>query len=357
MRVVQLIDSLNAGGAERMAINFANLLAEQNVPSYLAVTRTEGVLKSSLNNEVGYLFIQKKKVIDVKAILKFISWLKNNKIDIIHAHSSSFFFATLVKLFYPKIKIIWHDHYGNRANDNKDKSYLKFCSYFFSVILTVNFELKLWAECNLKCNEVKFMPNFVLNPNSLKITKLKGEKGKRLVFLANLKSPKNHLTFIKAFYQSKINEKGYTLHLIGKKYKDYYQTEIEDYIKLNKIENSIYLYDSCIDINNILLQSDIGVLASTYEGFPVSLIEYAYAELYVISTNIGFCKQLIKNKVNGYLFNPNDIFDIINSLKLIVEKVEFKDEMNKRFKNEVLNNYNSISIYNRIFEIYNTIIK
>ena len=35
MRVLQLIDALEAGGAERVAVNIANALAVANVPSYL----------------------------------------------------------------------------------------------------------------------------------------------------------------------------------------------------------------------------------------------------------------------------------------------------------------------------------
>lgn len=61
MRIVQIIDSLDAGGAERMAVNYANTLVGKIVFSGLIATRKEGVLKENLNPEVSYLFLKKTK--------------------------------------------------------------------------------------------------------------------------------------------------------------------------------------------------------------------------------------------------------------------------------------------------------
>jgi hypothetical protein len=48
VRIIQIIDSLEAGGSERMAINYANALAENRFFSLVA-TRKEGSLLSQLN--------------------------------------------------------------------------------------------------------------------------------------------------------------------------------------------------------------------------------------------------------------------------------------------------------------------
>ena len=76
MKVLQLIDSLNSGGAERVAVNFANALVNKIEKSYLCTTRQEGVLKLNLNSQVGYLFLQKRSVIDFKAI-KLLNWARS----------------------------------------------------------------------------------------------------------------------------------------------------------------------------------------------------------------------------------------------------------------------------------------
>ena len=56
MGVLQLIDSLEAGGAERMAVNYANALTEKITISALVATRQEGVLKNELMGRLPICF-------------------------------------------------------------------------------------------------------------------------------------------------------------------------------------------------------------------------------------------------------------------------------------------------------------
>ena len=91
MRILQLIDSLRPGGAEKMAVNIANALLPHVEGSYLCCTRKEGMLKDEIKPEVGYLFLNKKSRLDPKAILRLRKYIIDNKIDIVHAHSTSFF--------------------------------------------------------------------------------------------------------------------------------------------------------------------------------------------------------------------------------------------------------------------------
>lgn len=60
IRVIQLIDSLEPGGAERMAVTIANGLVDKVTLSGLVVTRLEGGLKSTIYEKVSYAFVDKK---------------------------------------------------------------------------------------------------------------------------------------------------------------------------------------------------------------------------------------------------------------------------------------------------------
>ena len=143
MRVVQLIDSLEPGGAERMAVNLANVLAEKLEFSGLIATRKEGDLKLSIKSNVEYKFLKKKRKIDFNSVLNLRKFVKSNNVSFIHAHSSSFFLAFLLKLTYPKIKIVWHDHYGNSEFlEKRSFRALKITSLLFFGIISVNERLK-----------------------------------------------------------------------------------------------------------------------------------------------------------------------------------------------------------------------
>ncbi|HSD14410.1 MAG TPA: glycosyltransferase [Flavobacterium sp.] len=327
MRILQLIDSLEAGGAERMAVNYANALVSRAEVSALAVSRKEGALRYELSDEVPYLFLNRKSMLDVKALMRLRKFVVQNKIEWLHAHGTSFFMAVLLKLVYPKLKIVWHDHNGNRdkmkGNDNR---ILIACSYFFNRVLVVNEELKVWAIQHLKCRQVSYLPNFtVSNKQEKRVTTLKGVEGKRIICLANLRHPKNHLTLLKAFQASGLSGAGWSLHFIGKDNSDAYSEELKVYIKDNSLIESAFIYGSCTDIYPILQQGSIGVLVSIYEGFPVTLLEYGLSGLAVIASDVGYCSEIIGDGENGLLFDPKEIIQLSEKLVILAENDDLRD--------------------------------
>lgn len=343
-----------------MAVNYANGLSELIGFSGLIATRKEGVLKLQLENEVHYGFLNKKNNYDFRAFFKLRSFCRANRVEYIHAHSSSFFWAVLVKLTIPKLKVIWHDHYGNRVNEKKANFVLKLCSFFFSLIVAVNYELKNWSEKNLKAKKTIYLPNFSMynDGETENVTILEGVSNKRVVFLANLKVPKNHITFLEAFYMSGIFRNGWTLHLIGKDFKDEYSNTLKEFVTREQLEKSIYFYGSRGDIPNILGQANIGVLCSTYEGFPVTLIEYGMFGLSVLSTDVGFCKHLIQ-KGEGVLFDPNDTKAISTVLQRLLENDTHAEiiKFGKKFKEKIKSEFSAEKILSKYLEnvIYDTV--
>ena len=75
MRILQIIDSLEAGGAERMAVNSANALADEIDFSGLVATRAEGALWGQIDQKVSYLFLNKKRSVDVKALFRLRNYV------------------------------------------------------------------------------------------------------------------------------------------------------------------------------------------------------------------------------------------------------------------------------------------
>lgn len=351
MRVLQLIDSLDAGGAERMAVNYANALSERIVFSGIMTTRKEGVLKNEINHINTYVFLDRKNKFDINAIFLASKYIRNNKIEIVHTHGSSYFFGVLIKIINPKIKLIWHDHYGNRAEDHKQKSVLKICSFFFSKILTVNEELRDWSINNLNCKNVFFIPNFSDLKSTEEKTVLKGENKKRIVCLANLKNPKNHISLINAFISSKIYQKNWTLHLIGKDFEDNYSDNLKNVIKDKELENFIFIYNACQDVKFILSQAEIGVLSSTYEGFPVTLLEYAQAKLAVVSTNVGYCKVLIHHNSTGLLFHPLDSEELSRHFINLANNPEICANFATQFQKVIEASYSKEAVINKYINL------
>lgn len=358
MRIVQIIDSLEAGGAERMAVNYANALTDTIEFSGLMVTRSEGTLKKEINPKVNYCFLKRNRRFDLNAVLKAQQFCVTNRITLIHAHGSSFFISVMIKLIYPKIKIIWHDHYGNRVNQTKlNNKTLVLLSYFFNAVFVVSEPLLAWSALNLYCKKQFFIPNFIDVSQKLKSNlQLKGLNGKRIIHVANLKDPKNHVVVLKAFQSLGLNKFDWTLHLIGKDYHDNYSKVLKDFIADNNLKEHIFIYDAQPVNIELLAQANIGILSSENEGFPVTLLEYGEAKLAAITSNVGYCSKIVRHNASGLLFDPHDLEDLKNQLYILTSNADLivdfgltlHAEIHKRFSKEkiisnVINTYTLIN--------------
>jgi glycosyltransferase involved in cell wall biosynthesis len=306
MRIIQIIDSLEAGGAERMAVSYANALADTIDFSGLVASRKEGPLLNQIDKKVSYLFLNKKGLIDFKAVLRLRCFVKKNKVTHVQAHSTSFFLAFLVKLSCPSVQLVWHNHYGNSEILAKKKLIiLRIIIPFFDGVIAVNQKLKIWAEEKLNFKNTIYLPNFAIKENAVCVdTILKGMEGKRIVCLANLREDKNHFLLLNVASRLKKSHPDWTFHLVGKDFEDDYAAQIKKIIQEFDLRNTVFLYGTKQDIANILNQSEIAILTSQSEGLPVALLEYGLSKKAVIVTDVGEIPFVIQHRVNG-LVVPN----------------------------------------------------
>lgn len=346
MRIIQLIDSLEAGGAERIAVNYANTLTDKIEFSGLATTRKEGPLLHQISSNVSYLFLAKKKQLDFGALFRLRSFVLKNKGTHIHAHSTSFFLAFLLKLIYPSLKIIWHDHYGNNEFlMNRPYLALRLTAPFFKGIIAVNRNLKKWSEKQLKAKNVIYLPNFPVEEITVvNHTVLMGADGKRIVSLANLREQKNHFLLLEVAQRLKATNPDWTFHLVGKDFEDEYSSQIKKLIRDYGLETNVFLYGSKQDVGNILSQSDIAILTSQSEGLPVALLEYGLYKKAVVVTDVGEIQTIVQHGENGFITASNEPHLFYKSLLELVENETIRNDFGEALFDTIKANYTAESV-------------
>ena len=356
MRVLQLIDSLNPGGAEKMAVNIANALVSHSEGSYLCCTRKEGLLKDNLKDEVKYLFLKKKSRLDLEAVFNLKKYIRKHQIDIVHAHSTSFFLAGLLKLMGTKIKLVWHDHYGESEFLNKRKfNVLRIFSGLFNGIISVNTTLKNWAFVHLRCRNIIELKNFIpeVNRPITFYSKLRGNSNDfKIVCVANLRPQKDHMNLLNAFelLKSKISV---SLHIIGEDPGTVYSKSVLKIIKNSALSNKIYYYGTQPEIMYLLKQADLGVLSSRSEGLPIALLEYGMAGLPVVCTNVGQCAEVIKEF--GKIVDANNPNALAIEISNYIENDEVYKQDSVNFNIEVRNNYSENVVFPKILKFYTSL--
>lgn len=341
MRILQLIDSLDAGGAERMAVNYANVLAKEIEFSGLVATRKEGLLLNQIHSSVSYLFLKKRMRLDIGATLRLRSYILKNRVTHIHAHSTSFFLAVLIKLILPSLKIIRHDHYGNNEFlAARPYFMLKLTVSFFNGIIAVNQNLKKWSEVVLKAKNVIYFPNFPSTDLNLQVsTILKGQENKKIVSLANLRPQKNLFLLIEIAQKLKQSHSDWSFHLVGKDFDDDYSKQIKENIKKYELEHNVFLYGSKEDVLNILKQADIAILTSISEGLPVALLEYGLCKKAVVATEVGDIPFIIEHNRNGMLVPNLNADAFYNLLVEFIENEKLREILGNRLFETVCENF------------------
>jgi glycosyltransferase involved in cell wall biosynthesis len=341
MRILQLIDTLHPGGAEHMAVNYANGLLKPSFESYICVTREEGILRNKLKSGVQYHFLQKERTLDIAAFFKLRKLLKNHKIQIVHAHGSSWFFAVLCKISGLNFKLIWHDHYGQSEFLNERKLQpLKFFSNYFNGIICVNKKLKEWAVKYLNCNKVVFLNNFIAHEEFKDIppVALKGKAEYNLICVANLRPQKDHLSLLKML---KIvgTTNHVALHLIGKSFDNSFSKKL---LKEFEKNSNVYYYGEQEEISSLLRQADIGILSSHSEGLPLVLFDYGMASLPVVCTKVGHCEEVLAE--NGVLVSPGEPELLAKAVNSYLINRELRKQHGKGLMDRVKQRYQEESV-------------
>jgi len=101
LRVMQVLDTLDAGGQERFAVYLANLLPRSRYHSHLCTTRYEGALSDLIAGDVGRLRLGRNWRYDVPAVLRMAAYIQDHRIDILHAHFDAVFVSVLASMLPP----------------------------------------------------------------------------------------------------------------------------------------------------------------------------------------------------------------------------------------------------------------
>lgn len=344
MKIIQLVDSLELGGTERMCVNIANGLSGHGIENAVVVTRRPYTLTSRLNRNTTLLTCHKKNRWDIATFMRVFRFIRNEKPQFIHAHSTTLLWACIIRVLLPNIKLIWHDHYGNRRHA-KDNLIHRLLSPFITTIIGVNDDIIQWhiQHMYVKKDSIVCLPNFAkLNPLDLS-----NRNGHTIVMNANLLPVKDHFTFLKALailHQQKIQFK---VLLIGKEVDPDYVSELKKMIDNLHLVDKVVLLGQVNEIEPHLAEASIGVLSSTSEGLPLSLLEYGLAGLAVVSTDVGQCAFVLGNGEYGWLIQPKQSDQLATHLQTMLNNPLLAEAKAKKFKEHTEMHYSEQAFVNK----------
>lgn len=187
--------------------------------------------------------------------------------------------------------------------------------------------------------------------------KEKAYPGKRPVIgvIARIEEYKGHRYLIDAIKQ--IEEEraiSFDVHLCGD---GTYREQFKEYIAAQRLKSNIIFWGSCNDVPSILQKTDIFVLPSYVEAFPISILEAMSGGVPVIATKVGDIPEIIKDGETGLLVEPKDSTSLKNALLKLIDDDYLYRSISKKARLLVEKKFSEEDVFNRYEEIFNSLVQ
>jgi glycosyltransferase involved in cell wall biosynthesis len=305
MKVLQVIDQLGIGGAERVVIDMTNLLHEANIDvSFLALLGPKDQ-DFEINSRIPKYYLYRKSKF---SFIKLFSLRKILiKYDIIHVHMRhTFRYVQLVsKLFRINSKVILHDHSSDYSVPFLLNTFLK-PNYYIGV----SYNLIAWCQIVLGVKENVFLlQNIIIKQQHSKRINPKG-----MVLVGNIKPSKNQLFAIELAHFLKKD-----LTIIGKIQDETYFQLLHDKVQDLEIESNIIFVNDENNPQKRLNEFEFGLMTSASESGPLVLIEYLAQSLPFISFKTGAVSDILADELPNSFVDSFDLLEWKKRLNSIIK--------------------------------------
>lgn len=160
----------------------------------------------------------------------------------------------------------------------------------------------------------------------------------KIVFVGRLtKNHKRPHLLIQAFAKLADKYPNWIVELWGAKDRDTYYAELEHHIKVNKLQERVFLKGTTNNIPEVLRNADVYAFPSAYEGFPLALGEAMSAGLPAIGfKSCPAVNEIIIDGKTGVLCNDG-VESLANGLESLLKDKTLRAQMGKKAKSEMKN--------------------
>jgi glycosyltransferase involved in cell wall biosynthesis len=367
VRVLMVTDTLQVGGAEQVAVDIANTLDRDVHEVYFCATRSDGLLRGGLRDDVHVSILGRSATWDVAKMLEFARFVRDERIDIIHSHGRGTmrFVALVGSLGLIGARHVFHDHFGRLHIDRSAGPGLRIpLLRRTDAYIGVESRLCRWAidtvglppeRVYLVRSGVQLERFTAAAPIDLRADL--GIASDRLVLLmvANFRPQKDHPTLFRALAELPDHDRD-RLHVVicGSTTADpgYYEgcMAMLDRLGVSHLVSTIGVRD---DAPELMAGADVGVFSSKNESGPLVLLEYMASRLPFVATETGEIAHAVRDEEVGILVEPRDFQALADALStMLAMSAEDRTAMGERGRRVVRDRFDQHVVVREVEHIY-----
>jgi len=360
MRVLQIINSLDTGGAEKLlvdsipryiqkGIDMELLLLNGNETYFYRQLKAKGIVIHSLTK--GSI----KKIYNPLLIFRLIPFLR--KYDIIHVHLfPALYWVALAKLLsFSKITLIFTEHSTNNKRIEKKGIWQlidRFIYKRFDRIIAISQEVANILKYNRLTDDCKIaiINNGIdLSPygETQTIQKKDDRQPKIIIQIASFNPAKDQSTLIRAM---KYLPENTSLLFVGDGIN---REKCEDLVDKLNLQNRISFLGIRNDTVKLLQNADIVVISSHWEGFNLTAIEGMAAGKPVVASNVDGLKQVVEGA--GLLFEKGNEQDLAAKISSLIDDPKLYKDVATRCR-ERSKQYDINLMITKYLNLYNSLL-
>jgi len=365
IKVLHVTQFLAIGGLETVIIDLCKTIDKNSFEvEVLCLNGYEKLCAQRLSAEnIPVHLITKESRYDFRFFLKVSRFIKNHKIDVIHAHSGCFFYAAVFSLLAKTKKFIYTAHGLPILNRLQDIVEDNLASFAADTIVAVSFEIRerLAHRTPFARNKLKTIINGI-DCDIFRPTERLKQAPKKInryglssnIFwigsVGRIEPVKNYPMLLRAVARMKsASPRPVGLVLVG----DGSQLEeIKNLATELGIEQKVKFLGKQYRIQEILPLLDVFALPSTTEGTSIALLEAQASGVPAVVTNVGGNGYIIKNGWNGYLCEANDIDSMANHLDRLYNSPEILSAMKINSRKLIKKNFKLDSMTKQYQALY-----
>ncbi|QKJ64450.1 glycosyltransferase family 4 protein [Flavobacterium sp. M31R6] len=328
-KVAFIIPSLEAGGAERVAVTLANKFINENEVFLLVLNKTKTMytvdnsiqihfLKEAYIPSVNWFIALKNNFRFIKQLIKIV---RHNKIDILISFTTTANILVILSNFFIKSA----SYISERNNPEVyqlslfRKISVRILYHFTDALIVQASFSKKYFQHFLKPKKIQIIPN-PIDENLLSRREEYGKRDNIILTVGRLDANKNQKLLLEAF--ANLNTKNWRLVLVGD---GVLKTEYQMLAKRLGIANKVDFIGTVSNIEDYYNSAKLFVFTSQSEGFPNALLEALSFGIPCIASDCNSGpSEMIKHTENGFLFENNNQKQLEKQMSKLMENEELR---------------------------------
>ena len=368
LRVLQMIDSIGVGGAERLVARLATL-DEPTIDVTVVTLRpsTDDVVAADLRAAGKPALTFPMTTCDATSsswrgsaplqMIRLIRFVRNGRFDVIHTHlnASDMIGAAVGRVC--RVPVVSTQHtVGRNVSHRLRRRIRRLTLRRIAEVVAVGHTVAEEQRSALGELPVTVIPNpappaQVPVPRAAMRRQLQvAPDGPLLVAAGRLEPPKDHLCMVEAMASVVTAHPDAVLLMLGS---GSCGEAIASRVRALGLGGSVRLLGLRDDVADVLGAADLFISSSAWEGMPLSILEAMSAGLPVVATDVGDCRALLGD--TGVIVPPRTPVALAQAISSLLDDPERAAELGRAARQRALTDYgldqwvrSLVAVYRRV---------